>query len=329
MKAGATATATATATSTAKDETVQTVQRSHVPRRRRRRGTILSWVVFVWTLLSWGLLWIVDKSCDFVYLTGQYVDGDGGTTSIPEEYFIHRGTQRGMYNPNDSCQSWGVVAATTTLTLDPYMVAVRVSSALSIVIGFFIWVYILLVSLRLSGCIITTVTVDNHDNTNTVARRGRCSCLMTCVQRLTNNKCVMFVMAFLAFCVAVFQALTHLMVHSTLCEESVEQSTIEVVLVNGRTAIYDTCLHDTVSYNITFVTMFAWVLSAILIASGFITLPNSEGSQTEEESTDDIHRTIKHVIDIDPRARTETENDDKNIVATSTTSKHEDGDENV
>ena len=267
------------------------------------RIVIFTFLVAVWASVAWALLWPVDKSCEFVYLTGHYVDddmdgGDGrnaATVSIHEEYFIYRGTQRGMMLPQDPCQPWRTYEGDGTVQLDRYMVIVRASTALSIVLGFFLWIYIFLIALRSNGCFgqskktgSRTKEGDAMEETSEQQRsRCTCCCIRSGLEWTVTSRSMKIIAIFLSICVAVFQALTHLMVHSSLCEDS---EPIEVVFEtegNGssQTVIYDTCLHDTVAYTLTFVTMFMWVVLAIMI--GFVPLVERRRREEEDGDEDD------------------------------------------
>mmetsp|Transcript_7026 Transcript_7026/g.14407 ORF Transcript_7026/g.14407 Transcript_7026/m.14407 type:complete len:201 (+) Transcript_7026:262-864(+) len=200
-----------------------------------------------------------------------------------------------MLFPDDSCQPWKDV----DVELDSNMIATRISAALSIVLGFLIWIYTTLVALRWSKCILVT---------NRSIQQRRCSCFATCLIQMTSNRCVKFLVALLALAVAVFQALTHLMVKSDLCEDA---EPFEAV-VGGRTAVYDTCEKDTPAYNLTFATMAMWVVLAIFV--GVMRIPYA--SRDEEED-----------VDIETEDHPTAKNKAEHVVSSS--SKHTDGEDGV
>lgn len=160
------------------------------------------------------MVWVVDKSCEFIVLP--LLNNTTTTT-------ISRGTQQGMLQPGDSCQAWNKY---DTLELDSKMIATRVSAALSIVCG--------AVSLVL--------------------------CLVWLQWPL---RWIRFVGAFLALCVAVFQALTHLMVKSDFCgplKEFWDNSNDQALEL-----IFDDCDKATPAYNLTFATMGLYAIAGPLI----------------------------------------------------------------
>ena len=197
-----------------------------------------------------GLVWIVDKSCDFVVLLGRNADGEVVDT-------ITRGTQRGMLGPNDVCQNW---AQYEELELDTKMVVTRVTAAMSIVLGavciFFLFVW-LKWSRRWIKCLVVVCSVS----------------------------------------ISVFQALTHLMVKSDLCEG---QDPITSVNEAGQTIVYDECSNSTPTYNITFATIALWLAVAVL---AFL-LPTSLNSH----HTRNLHFDLQH-IDDDAKKNTEKSED--------------------
>ncbi|KAL7557304.1 hypothetical protein ACA910_016264 [Epithemia clementina (nom. ined.)] len=58
-----------------------------------------------------------------------------------------------------------------------------------------------------------------------------------------------------------FQAMTHTMTKSSLC-----QGTRIVVMENGNEIVYDTCTKDTLAYNLTFATIALWAVAAVLFS---------------------------------------------------------------
>jgi hypothetical protein len=175
------------------------------------------------TIASWALAWVVDKSCEFVIVFG--TDPADGT--IVDS--LNRGTQGGQLRPGDSCQAWGKY---DELELSSKVVATRVAASLTIVLGAFILAWLLL-----WPCL--------------------CCCCFQTRRLLLSRIC-----ALLAFICAGFQAMTHLIVKSDLCEESNFTTTAD----NGTTELlWNTCDKSTTAYNITFATIALWVVACILI----------------------------------------------------------------
>jgi hypothetical protein len=162
-----------------------------------------------------------------------------------------RGTQRGQIVPTDSCEAW---ASYEELELDSNMVWTRTSAALTIVVGALVWIPYLL-WLRLY-------------NNNICGSTGRGWVL----RLVAAGSCILC---------AVFQALTHLMVHSELCKDAEE---VVVVVDDELVVVYDECSKTTTAYNITFATMGLWVLASFLV----LMTPLQNREQQEEKEQDVI-----------------------------------------
>lgn len=167
-------------------------------------------------VVAWALTFVVDKSCEFVLIHGR--QGDQVVDSIA------RGTQRGILKPGDDseCLPW---AQYDNLTLDGRMLTTRIAAALSIVLGAFCCVVVLI-----------------------WARYPR---------KLAKNLAIVAGL----FC-SIFQGLTHLMISSDLCKGTnftiVEDST-------GREILWDSCTNSTPTYRLTFATLVNWACVALLI----------------------------------------------------------------
>lgn len=176
------------------------------------------------TAASWALSWVVDKSCEFVIVFGTDPNG-----TIVDDASLNRGTQRGQLRPGDSCQAWGTY---DDLELSSRVVATRVAASLTIVFGAYILGWLLL---------------------------WPCLCCCCCQRRRLS---LSRIGSLLALVCAGFQAMTHLIVTSDLCEDS----NFTTMSDDGTTEIlWNTCDKSTTAYNITFGTIALWVVASILI----------------------------------------------------------------
>jgi hypothetical protein len=176
------------------------------------------------TMASWTLSWVVGKSCEFVVVFGTDQNG-----TIVDDASLNRGTQGGQLRPGDSCQAWGTY---DDLELSSKVVATRIAASLTIVLGALILAWLLL---------------------------WPCLCCCCCQRR---RLLLSRIGALLALICAGFQAMTHLIVKSDLCEESNFTTTAD----DGTTELlWNTCDKSTTAYNITFGTITMWVLACILI----------------------------------------------------------------
>mmetsp|Transcript_26489 Transcript_26489/g.74125 ORF Transcript_26489/g.74125 Transcript_26489/m.74125 type:complete len:322 (+) Transcript_26489:159-1124(+) len=188
----------------------------------------------LWLVGLWVAAWIVDKSCRFVVIRGRYADEDEGANNDAQASAdireIHRGIQGGMLDADDTqCRAWGKY---DDLDLDSKMIGARASAALSIVFGFF--------------CLIIALAWPRWP-----------------------RRYLKIATSLMAFCVSVFQALTHLMVKSELCKDT----SFTHVGSDGRSIVYDECDNDTPAYNLTFATIGAWLVATALLCS----LPSPSG----------------------------------------------------
>ena len=202
-------------------------------------------------------VWIVDKSCEFVRITGHTKEDN--SEQQEEVFSVTRGTQRGMLQPGDECTPWGQYEELEQL--DSKMTMTRVSAALSIVFGAIVISYLLVTAIQLSSL-----------------SSANFQCMKCChYPRVITSV--------LAICISIFQALTHLMISSDLCEGSIDYSIVDD---EDKTFVYDDCDRSTPAYNSTFVTIFLWLLVAYLIA----TLPASNKDlRAEEDGIEDEENT--------------------------------------
>ena len=204
-----------------------------------KRPSLLWIAVVLCMTIGWALVWVVDKSCEFVTLPALSQQDDGSTTTtITTMVRITRGTQRGMLKPGDACQAWGKY---DDLELDPKMVITRVAASMSIVLGAFC-LLIMIAWLRVSRVWLSRLT------------------------------------ALLAFIIAVLQALTHLMVHSDLCEQTTASS--ETNDGGDDADGEDACNRSTVAYKCTYFNMALWLAVAILL----LRLPLWKDDRHQEET---------------------------------------------
>lgn len=213
--------------------------------KKRIRETSSFWpVASIFCLAAFAVRIWIDKDCGFVRLTGT-VEYPDGTTGLTNETF-YRGTQRGKLLPGDSCTAW---AQYDDLELDRNMVITRASAALTIVLGSFVMAFLLFFPFSIRLCVRRTIKWTG---------------------------------AIFALSCTVFQALTHLMVKSDLCERSTLTSTDS----HGNTIIWDQCSKKTPTYNATFFTMAAWAVAAISMALVSYSLPDTTIKASQEDRDD-------------------------------------------
>lgn len=228
----------------------------------RQGWKYLAWgwyLLLLVTLIAWIISFLIEQSCEFVQIQTSSNNNNNTTnvTSNDEQLrSFGRGTTRGRWEPDDSCQRWSshasrVVQSRSEAFLDPAAVAGYAGATISVALGL---------------CVVGYLILNTCCYSSFPAAFQKWIALPACI------------------ILAGLQAMTHAMIHSNVLCKNVhivvgvgddtggadggQQSNSDPNDGDNREeVVYDTCSNDTTAYRLTYVTIGLWLTAAALFAT--------------------------------------------------------------